>query len=129
MSTKSNPGVYNCYAKAEPDEPMFTLLGRDPVASFLVGIWIDARKKLGLDTPEKLAEASACSDALHDWAIERLGPERMLEVVTAMHQLLVEYAKDTDTLGAAELLEDAKKEQAARVAVVQNLTAKEPATT
>jgi hypothetical protein len=114
MSTKSNPGQYNCYAKAEPDEPMFTLLGRDPVASFLVGIWIDARKKLGLDTPEKLAEASACSDALHDWAIERLGPERMLEVVTAMHQLLVEYAKNTETLGAAELLEEAKKEQAAK---------------
>ena len=125
MSTKSNPGVYNCYAKAEPDEPMFTLLGRDPVASFLVGIWIDARKKLGLDTPEKLAEASACSDALHDWAIERLGPERMLEVVTAMHQLLLEYAKDAETLGATEMLEESK----ARAAVVQNLTTKEPATT
>lgn len=29
MGTKNNPGAFDCYANAEPDEPMFVLLGRD----------------------------------------------------------------------------------------------------
>ena len=34
MATKNNPGKFDCYTNAEPDEPMFILLGRDPVARF-----------------------------------------------------------------------------------------------
>lgn len=37
--TKNNPGPFNCYERAEPDEPMFVLLGRDPCASFVVEFW------------------------------------------------------------------------------------------
>lgn len=29
MGTKNNPGEFDCYANAAPDEPMFILLGRD----------------------------------------------------------------------------------------------------
>ena len=36
MGTKNNPGVFDCYANAEPDEPMFVLLGRDKDAATLV---------------------------------------------------------------------------------------------
>jgi hypothetical protein len=43
MGTKLNPGTYDCYANAEPDEPMFVLLGRDPLAPFLVSIWSKVR--------------------------------------------------------------------------------------
>ena len=29
MGTKNNPGKFDCYEHAKPDEPMFVLLGRD----------------------------------------------------------------------------------------------------
>ena len=28
MGTKNNPGRFDCYGNAEPDEPIFVLLGR-----------------------------------------------------------------------------------------------------
>lgn len=43
MGTKNNPGKFDCYNAAEPDEPMFTLLARDPLAGFLVSIWSSMR--------------------------------------------------------------------------------------
>jgi hypothetical protein len=46
MGTKTNPGDFDCYARAEPDEPLFTLLGRDPLAGILVMIWAEARKQM-----------------------------------------------------------------------------------
>lgn len=39
MGTKNNPGNFDCYANALPDEPMFVLLGRDPLAPGLTQIW------------------------------------------------------------------------------------------
>jgi hypothetical protein len=43
MGTKNNPGKFDCYANAEPDEPMFVLLGRDRLAAHLVSIWSKVR--------------------------------------------------------------------------------------
>lgn len=43
MGSKTNPGKFDCYAAALPDEPMFVLLGRDPLAPFLVSIWAAVR--------------------------------------------------------------------------------------
>jgi hypothetical protein len=43
MATKNNPGRYDCYANARPDEQMFVLLDRDPLAPFLVSIWSKVR--------------------------------------------------------------------------------------
>ena len=43
MGTKNNPGKFDCYANAEPDEPMFVLLGRDRLAGHLVSIWSKVR--------------------------------------------------------------------------------------
>jgi len=45
MGTKNNPSRHDCYAKAEPDEPLFTLLGRDPQGANLVHLWIRLRNK------------------------------------------------------------------------------------
>lgn len=39
MSTKENPGAFDCYAKALPDEPMFVLLARDPDFQRFVREW------------------------------------------------------------------------------------------
>lgn len=43
MGTKNNPGRFDCEAKAEPDEPKFTMLGRDPQGAHLVSIWSKLR--------------------------------------------------------------------------------------
>lgn len=43
MGTKNNPGKFDCYANAEPDEPIFILLGRDRLAAHLVSIWSKIR--------------------------------------------------------------------------------------
>lgn len=39
MSTKDDPSQFDAYAKAESDEPVFTLLGRDPMAPALIEAW------------------------------------------------------------------------------------------
>lgn len=39
MTTKANPGKFDCHAKAADDEPLFTLRAKDPIAPQLVLIW------------------------------------------------------------------------------------------
>lgn len=36
MGTKNRSGDFDCYANAEPDEPMFILLGRSAKSPLLV---------------------------------------------------------------------------------------------
>lgn len=43
MGSKIAPGAFDCYANAEPDEPMFVLLARDPDAPNVVRDWAAAR--------------------------------------------------------------------------------------
>lgn len=64
MGTKNNPGSYDCYSNAEPDEPMFVLLARDPVAPLLVRWWAELRHDIAI---EKLSEAIDCADAMNEW--------------------------------------------------------------
>ena len=70
MGTKNNPGKFDCYANAEPDEPMFVLLGRDPIAFILVETWAAIREKMGTDA-EKLTEARECAKKLEEWARQK----------------------------------------------------------
>ena len=76
MATKNNPGTYDCYANAEPDEPMFVLLGRDRTAPGLVRTWAASRevenhRRGGKQTDKaKIAEARACADAMEAWQRE-----------------------------------------------------------
>ena len=76
MATKNNPGPHDCYAKAEPDEPMFILLGRDPHAATLVWLWAVLReiKASGLNDTEsqvkelvKVKEARECAVSMIEW--------------------------------------------------------------
>ena len=66
MGTKNDPGDYDCYANAAPDEPMFVLLGRDGDAPLLVRLWAELRMRAGED-PHKVEEALACADAMEQW--------------------------------------------------------------
>lgn len=105
MGTKNNPPPkFDCYAKAEPDEPMFVLLGRDPLASFLVGIWVAARREMGGD-PEQLAEASACSDAMLRWAVSKGKADQIKEVCTALGRSSLRPAPPQRTIVDLELLD------------------------
>ncbi len=75
MGTKNKPGTYDCYANAHPDEPMFVLLGRDPLAADLVDDWANLREHR--DGPSaKVGEARACAKAMRAWrATEPNGPD------------------------------------------------------
>lgn len=94
MGTKRNPGDFDCYANAEPDEPMFVLLGRDPLAPALVELWrairvgdsgAAAKATQALITSgdwaknkftdAKMNEAAECANAMRAW-IARRAPER-----------------------------------------------------
>lgn len=61
MGTKNNPGKFDCHTNALPDEPLFTLLARDPQAHALVRAWADAR--LSKDEA-KAHEAYECALAM-----------------------------------------------------------------
>lgn len=62
MGTKNNPGDFDCYLNAEPDEPMFVLLARDPDAPMLVEMWARIRERVGTTNPLKIEEALQCAD-------------------------------------------------------------------
>lgn len=76
MGTKNNPGNYDCYANADPDEPMFVLLGRDRSAPSLVEAWADARAHNSPSVEEirKIEEARACAESMRAW-LERIGKQ------------------------------------------------------
>lgn len=67
MGSKNNPGRFDCYADAAPDESMFVLLGRDRHAATLVRVWALLRHREGEDAA-KIAEALACADKMEAWA-------------------------------------------------------------
>jgi hypothetical protein len=77
VGTKNQPGKFDCCANAAPDEPMFVLLGRDPMASFLVEIWAEARAEAG-ETPAKIQEARECAIKMREWA-SKLGKGPAIE--------------------------------------------------
>lgn len=70
MGTKNNPGKFDCYENAEPDEPMFVLLARDRHAPALIRIWAERRDAEGED-PAKVNEALACARDMEEWRMSR----------------------------------------------------------
>ncbi len=66
MATKNNPGKYDCYAHAAPDEPLFVLLARDRHAAVLVYLW-SVLRELDQEDPEKVQEARDCCAAMFQW--------------------------------------------------------------
>lgn len=66
MATKNNPGQFDCYSAADPDEPMFVLLARDPLAPILVRLWADLRQH-NAGNPSKVREARECAASMESW--------------------------------------------------------------
>lgn len=82
MGTKENPGKFDCYDKALPDEPVFILLGRDPDFYRLVKEWAERRGqqiRCG-DRPESdielVKEAEICARMGAKWRKEHFGKWR-----------------------------------------------------
>lgn len=63
MSTKNDPGKYDCYAKLADDEPYFVLRAKDPHAPALVELWASLRAA-EFGHYDKLDEARRCADAM-----------------------------------------------------------------
>lgn len=68
MSTKNNPGWFDCYSNAGDDEPMFVLLGRDRHAAALVELWAFMREKEG-ESGEVVAEARSSAESMRAHAL------------------------------------------------------------
>jgi hypothetical protein len=72
VETKADLGKTNihCCSSAEPDEPMFILFGRDPMAGALVREWARWHEATGED-PAKVEEARACARMMDARAMAR----------------------------------------------------------
>lgn len=72
-----------CFYRAEKDEPKFTLLGRDPCASYVVTLWAMMRAMMGSITQEEKDEALQIAEEMRTWAISK-GKRNALTVATGM---------------------------------------------
>lgn len=83
MGTKQHPAPNDCYARALPDEPMFTLLARDPMAPDLIDDWADRRVfdiqcgRRSIDDAAMVAEARQCAVAMREWRTANDGKWRL----------------------------------------------------
>jgi hypothetical protein len=96
MGSKSNPSKYDCYSRAEPDEPVFVLLGRDPAASLVVKFWVELRKLCGETEREVLDEAFDCAVDMAQWCEQKLGKYEKVRKAYEARRVL--YARDVEKL-------------------------------
>jgi hypothetical protein len=79
----------DCYLKAEPDEPKFTLLARDPLAPFLVALWAALRKG---DTASAVCLfADMIADPAHNYRVkpgERSSPEKLASACNISREMV-----------------------------------------
>ncbi len=82
MGSKNEPGEFDCYANALPDEPMFILLARDASAPDLVDAWALGRiydiatgKKPQSDM-KMVEEAQQCAKNMRAWRMQNPGAWR-----------------------------------------------------
>jgi len=75
MSTKLNPGPFDCYAKLADDEPYFVLRAKDPDAPGIVEEWAVRRFwRPGQENNPKIREARECAEAMRAWRLAHLPP-------------------------------------------------------
>jgi hypothetical protein len=99
MGTKNNPGSFDCYAAAHPDEPMFILLGRDPLAPFLVGWWVGLKMMHDPSANEaKMKEAMEVAHAMDAWLLSLNKEEKLkLRELVIQEGLRIAAAIEKDT--------------------------------
>lgn len=86
VGTKVEPGAFDCYATAKPDEPLFTLLARDPLAPLVVRLWAEARRYMRGNGP-KVEEAIDCAKAMSKW-YDAAGEKMEMSPMSAFHDAL-----------------------------------------
>lgn len=82
MSTKENPGTFDCLKNAMPGEEMFVLLARDPSAPECVEVWcqkwvraiVDGARPFG--DIKQIAEAYDCAHRMRTWRKDHDGEWR-----------------------------------------------------
>jgi hypothetical protein len=73
LGSKLNPGRFDCYSRARPDEPMFVLLARDPSAPYIVDQWakqrlFDIQRGIKPESDKaKVNEAIECAERMRAW--------------------------------------------------------------
>jgi hypothetical protein len=82
MATKSKPGTFDCYNRAEQDEEFFVLLGRDRHAAALVQLWAEMREREGED-PLIVDEARQIAERLAAHARSQGKPVFTLAAIAA----------------------------------------------
>lgn len=109
MGTKNNPGKFDCYANALPDEPMFILLGRDPSAPSKVRAWAEDRQtdiRLG-KRPETdmsaVTDARQCADDMERWRDQNNGAWRQVSKPHGVETMLKPEAVQWVVNDSAEL--------------------------
>lgn len=123
MGTKAQPGACDCYAKAEPDEELFTLLARDRLAPGLVFIWSALKShqfaiaevmfndllKLALELPtertHKVYEAMLCGDRMISWRRQHYGEPTAAGSTAPSAAPATQSSESTDTPNAADAAE------------------------
>lgn len=100
MGTKRNPGAFDCYDNAKPDEPMFILLGRDRHAPQLVRLWADLRKAEGEDAA-KVQEALICANMMASWLSDH-GKNIADDAVVALRKALIRFLDETPKHSTAD---------------------------
>jgi len=81
MSTKNDPGQFDCYAKLAEDEPYFVLRAKDADGPDLVEAWVAVRLRKAFDRgqaidaayAQKLTEALQCAEAMRRWRLRQEG--------------------------------------------------------
>lgn len=73
MSTKNNPGNFDCYANAKPDEEIFTLLERDDCSPVTIRFWCEQRILRGKNKPDdaQITEALECARRMQNGLYSR----------------------------------------------------------
>jgi hypothetical protein len=68
MSTKQNPGAFDCYAKLKDDEPYFVLKATDQSAPFIVEQWArNYSARPGKFNSDKVQEAMEVAQQMRAW--------------------------------------------------------------
>jgi hypothetical protein len=98
----------DCYSRADPDEPLFTLLGRDRHGGALVALWAFMRRKEGED-PAVVADAEEAAEEMYARARSLGRPALTLDSLVTLCASL-QHEREAERAEAARLASEAPKD-------------------
>jgi len=75
MGTKTNPGEYDAYAAAGPDEPIFVLRAHDPLAPEVVKAWASMARDSKIVPTWKSSAADRVANDMQAWKAANPDPD------------------------------------------------------